>query len=56
MDQNHFLLQHRTTMSLELELKKTRLTLQEDVLVLLLGLGDPGLRWMCSQPDLLQRV
>ena len=35
---------------------KTRLVLLEDFLVLLLGLGDPGLRWMFSEPDLLQRV
>ena len=37
-------------------LKKTRLILQEGLLGLLLGLGDPGLRWMFSEPDLLQRV
>ena len=42
-------------MSLEVGLKKIRLFLLEDVLILLLGLGDPGLRWMFSEPDLLQR-
>ena len=41
-------------MILEVELKKTRLILLEDFLVLLLGLGDPGSRWMFSEPDLLQ--
>ena len=34
--------------------KNIRLILPEDVLVLLLGLGDPGLGWMFSDPDLLQ--
>ena len=43
-------------MSLEVGLKKIRLILLEDFLVLLLVLGDPGLRWMFSEPDLLQRV
>ena len=43
-------------MSLEMGLKKARLILLEDYLVLLLGLGDPGLRWMFSEPDLFQRV
>ena len=33
--------------------KKTRLILLEEFLVLLLGLGDPGLRWMLSNADLL---
>ena len=33
-------------MSLEVGLKKSRLILLEDFLVLLLGLGDPGLRCM----------
>ena len=47
---------HQTTMSLEVGLKKIRLILLEDFLVLLLGLGDPGLRWMVSESDLLQRV
>ena len=37
-------------------LKKIRLILLEDNLVLLLGLGDPGSRWMFSEPDLLQKV
>ena len=37
-------------------LKKVRLIFLEDYLVLLLGLGDPGLRWMFSDPDLLQRA
>ena len=40
-------------MSLEVGLKKIRLILLEDVLVLLLGLGDPGSRWMFSGFDLL---
>ena len=35
-------------------LKKTRLILLEGYLVLLLCLGCPGLRWMFSDPDLLQ--
>ena len=35
---------------------KTRLTLLEDFLDLLLGLGGPGSKWMFSEPDLLQRV
>ena len=34
---------------------KTRLILPEEFLVLLLGLGDPGFRWMFSEPDLLQK-
>ena len=37
-------------------LKKTGLILLEDFLVLLLGLNDPGERWMFSEPDLTQRV
>ena len=40
-------------MSLEV-MVKTRLILLEDVLVLLLCLDCPGLRWMLSEPDLLQ--
>ena len=43
-------------MSLEMELKKIRLILHEDFLVLLLGLGCPGLRWMFSEHDLIQIV
>ena len=43
-------------MSLEVELEKTRLILLEDHLVPLLGLGDPGLRWMFSEPDLLRII
>ena len=43
-------------MSLEVELKKIRLILLEDGLALLLGLGNSGLSWMFSEPDLLQRV
>ena len=43
-------------MSLEVGLKKTRLILLEDFLVLLLCLGCPGLRWMFSDPDLLHKV
>ena len=39
-----------------MELKKTCLVLLEDFLVLLLGLVCPSLRWMFSEPDLLQRV
>ena len=35
---------------------KTRLILLEDVLVLLLGLGCPGLKWMFSEPDLRQII
>ena len=38
-------------MSLEVGLKKIRLIHLEDFLVLLLGLDDPGLRWMFSEPD-----
>ena len=53
---NHFWLHHHTTMSLGVGLKTTRLILPEDYLVLLLGLGDPGWKWMFSEPDLLQRV
>ena len=53
---NHFLLHHHTTMSLEMGVKKTRLILPEDFLVLLLGLGDPGLRWVFSGPDLLPNI
>ena len=37
-------------------LKKIRLILLEEFLFLFLGLGDPGLKWMFSKPDLLQRV
>ena len=43
-------------MSLEVGLKKIRLVVLEDYLALVLGLGDPGSRWMFSEPDLLQRV
>ena len=42
-------------MSLVVGLKKTRLILVEDYLVLLLCLGCPGLRWMFSDPHLLQK-
>ena len=42
-------------MSLEV-MVKTRLILLEDFLVLLLGQGCLGLRWMFSEPDLLQIV
>ena len=41
-------------MSLVLRLKKTRLILLADYLVLLLCLGSSGLKWMFSDPDLLQ--
>ena len=41
---------------LKWEVKKIRLILFEDYLVLLFGLSDSGLRWMFSEPDLLQRV
>ena len=43
-------------MSLDVGLKKIRLILLEDCLILLLCLGDPGIRWMFSEPNLLQRV
>ena len=43
-------------MSREVVSKKTRLILLEDYLVLLLDPDDPGLRWMFSDPDLLQKV
>ena len=33
---------------------ESRSGVEEDPFVLLLGLGDPGLRWMFSDPDLLQ--
>ena len=52
---NHFLLHHHHAMSFE-KVVKTRLILLEDVLVLLLGLGGPRLRWMSSEPGLLQIV
>ena len=39
-----------------MELEKTRLILLEDYLVLLHGLGCPGLKRMFSVPDLLQKV
>ena len=45
-------------MSLVVGLKKTRLILLEDYLVLLLSLGClgcPGFKWMFSDPDLLQK-
>ena len=53
---NPFQRHHHTTMRLEVGLKKTRLILLEDYLVLLLGLGDPRLRWTFSEPDLLHKV
>ena len=53
---NHSQLHHHTMMSYDVGLKKIRLILLQDFLVLLLGLGDPGLRWMFSEPDLLHRV
>ena len=43
-------------MSLEEVLKKIRLILLENYLVLLLALGAPGLKWMFSEPDLLHRA
>ena len=43
-------------MSLEVGLKKIRLILLEDYLVLLLGLGDPRFKWMFSELDLLRKV
>ena len=55
MDQNHFLHHHHLAMSLEVVVK-TRLILLEDLLVVLLGLGCPGLRWMFSELDLLQLI
>ena len=36
--------------------KRVRLILLEELLVLLLVLGAPGLRWMFSDTDLLQNV
>ena len=42
-------------MSLVVGLKKTHLILLEDNLVLLLCLGNPGLKWIFSDPDLLQK-
>ena len=50
----HFLLHHHPAMSLE-KVVKTRLVLPEEFLVLFLGLGGPGFRWMFSEPDLLQK-
>ena len=50
-----FQLHHLTAMSL-VGLKKMRLVLLQDFLVLLLGVGDTGSRWMFSEPNLLQRV
>ena len=43
-------------MSLEVGLKKIRLILLEDYLVLLLGLGDPRFKWMFSELDLLREL
>ena len=43
-------------MSFEVGLKKIRLILLEDSLILLLALGCPRSRWMLSKPDLFQRV
>ena len=51
MKQNHLLLHHHPAMSLEMEVK-SRLIIQEDFLVLVLGLGCPGQRWLFSEPDL----
>ena len=48
------LLHHHPAMSLEVVVKKIRQILLEDFLILLLGLGDPGLRWMFSEPDLIR--
>ena len=42
-------------MNLSVRLKKTLLVLLEDYLALLLCKGCPGLRWMFSDPDLLQK-
>ena len=47
----HFWLHHHTAMSPDVSLKNTLLILLEDYLVL----GCPGLRWMFSDPDLLQQ-
>ena len=52
---NRFLLHHHPAMSLDKVLVETCLILQEELLVLLLVLDDPGLRWMFSDVDLLQR-
>ena len=46
---------HHTMLGLLVGLKKTLLIVLNDFLVLLLGLGDPGLRWIFSDPDLLQK-
>ena len=43
---NHYQLHQHTAKSLEVELQKTRLVLLENYLVILLGLGCPGLKWM----------
>ena len=53
---NHFWLHHNTMMSLLVGLKKTRLILLEDHLVLLVCLGSPGSRWMFWDPDLPQKL
>ena len=55
IDKNRRWLHHHTMMSRVVGLKKTLLILLEEFLVLLLGLGDPGLRWMFSDADLLQK-
>ena len=52
---NYFLRHHHPAMSLE-AVVKTRLILREEFIVPLLGQGCPGLKWMFSEPDLLQRV
>ena len=52
---NHFLLHNHPAMTLKVVVK-TRLILQECFLVLLLGLGCLGLRWMFSEHDLLQMI
>ena len=46
---------HHTMMSLVVRLKKTLLILLEYYFVLILCLGCPGLRWLFSETDLLQK-
>ena len=52
---NYFLLHHQLAIGPEVVVE-TRPILREDFLVLLLCLGCPGLRWMLSEPDLLQII
>ena len=56
MTRNHLWLAHHPVLSnLDVVLeKRVRLLLLEEFLVLLLGLGDPWLRWMFSDADLIR--